>query len=76
MPTAGLLDIRWCLKLIKDRILFVFLPATVDNSLLKHAKPVSNAGATAPVVPLLWKFLLPETHSSTFLLFRSQISPF
>lgn len=35
---------------LKIEFWLVFLPAVVDNSLLKHAKPISNAGAIAPVV--------------------------
>lgn len=72
---AGLWDIRWHLELIKYRVLTFFLPTTVDDAILKHAKPICNAGSIVLVVSSAWKFLLPDTLLlAFFLLFSCRIT--
>lgn len=74
-PTANSRPL-WCpmhLKLVKNRIFtFFFSPATVDNSILKHAKHICSSGAIVFVAPSAWNFLLPYFHLlASFLLFKS-----
>lgn len=71
---AGLWDVRWHLELIKYRVLTFLLPTTVDDAILKHAKPICNAGSIVLVVFSAWKFLLPDTHLLVFLLFNCRIT--
>lgn len=65
---AGLGDVRWHLELIQYRALIFLFPTTVGDSVLKHAKPIYNAGSILLVVFSVWKFLLPDTHLLAFFL--------
>lgn len=62
---AGLLAVRWHLQLIRNRISTFPPPATVDNCILKHAKPITVLGTLC-----LW-FPLPGIFFSLIFTYRS-----